>query len=87
MPKEEIKKTEKQEELVEIYIHKPADVSRSTKAKVFGLNGKMYTVPYDKPVKVPKAIAKIYEMSEKAREKRDAMVDSLADKTPRLRGV
>lgn len=44
-----------------VYIQKPA--GDTSKAKVVGLNGVMYTVPYNKQVEVPAAVAEIIERS------------------------
>lgn len=69
--------TEKKRAYVKIFIRKPAD-ERGVKAKVVGINGKMYTVPYDKEVEVPEEVAEVLTRAEAAMEESEKLIESIA---------
>lgn len=60
-----------------IYIRKPAGVIND-KGKIVGLNGKMYSVPYDKEVEVPEGVYEILKRSEQAAEVAEKVNEQLA---------
>lgn len=60
-----------------IYIRKPAGVIND-KGKIVGLNGKMYSVPYDKEVEVPEGVYEILKRSEQAAETAEKVNEQLA---------
>ena len=60
-----------------IYIRKPAGVIND-KGKIVGLNGKMYSVPYDKEVEVPEGVYEILKRSEQAAEDAEKVNEQLA---------
>ena len=62
---------------VKIFLRRPLD-ERNVNAKVVGINGKMYTVPYEKEVEVPKAVAEVVNMSLGAQQKADELICALA---------
>ena len=66
-----------------IFIRKPAD-ERGVKAKIVGINGKMYAVPYDKEVEVPVEVYEVLERSRAAEEKACELVESLGGKITQL---
>lgn len=68
---------------VKVFLRRPAD-ERNIKAKVVGINGKMYAVPYDKEVEVPAAVAEVINMSLGAQKKADELVCALAGKITEL---
>lgn len=59
---------ERTPEMKKIYIRRPAGML-SDKGKIVGLNGKMYSVPYDKEVEVPEGVYEILKNSERAQER------------------
>lgn len=73
-------------EYKKVFIRRPAD-ERNVKAKIVGINGKMYAVPYDKEVGVPPEVAEVLEASAAAREQADEIIDALGDKVLALGGV
>lgn len=68
---------------VKVFIRRPMD-ERNVKAKVVGVNGKMYTVPYDTEVEVPACVAEVLEMSGVAQKNADMLVDALAGRVTEL---
>ena len=68
----ETKKTKK------VFIRKPEGTT--AKAHVVGLNGVMYTVPYNKEVEVPFGVAEIIERSLRYKEKAEAERERIANK-------
>lgn len=72
MPKSKKKSGKKK-----IYIRKPAGVIND-KGKIVGLNGKMYSVPYDKEVEVPEGVYEILKRSEQAAEVAEKVNEQLA---------
>ena len=74
------------EKTKKIFIRRPAD-ERGVKAKIVGLNGKMYSVPYDREVEVPEEVANILERSEAAQNRAaEAEIEAMsrAEKMSRL---
>ena len=65
---QEVTQEEETAKKKKIFIRRPAD-ERGVKAKIVGLNGKMYSVPYDREVEVPEEVANILERSEAAQNK------------------
>lgn len=61
------------EKKVKVYIRRPMD-ERNVKAKVVGINGRMYTVPYDKEVEVSPEVAEVLKRSEAAMMASDELV-------------
>ena len=66
---------EKKNDMVKVFIRRPMD-EKNVKAKVVGLNGKMYTVPYDKEIEVPAAVAEILEASKLASVRADELIET-----------
>lgn len=66
-----------------VYIRKPAE-ERNVKARVVGVNGKMYTVPYDKEVEVPPEVAEVLEMSNLAQKIADEEYEQVGSKITEL---
>lgn len=76
------KKTE-EKNTKKVFIRRPMD-ERNVKAKVVGVNGKMYTVPYDTEVEVPLCVAEVLEMSNVAQKDADMLVEALAGRVEEL---
>lgn len=66
-----------------VFIRRPAD-ERNAKAKIVGINGKMYAVPYDREVKVPPAVAEVLKASQEAEQQAYEMIDALSSKVTEL---
>lgn len=64
----EVQAAEERSQMKKIYIRRPAGML-SDKGKIVGLNGKMYSVPYDKEVEVPEGVYEILKNSERAQER------------------
>lgn len=65
-----VKKTQK------VFIRKPEGVT--AKAQVVGVNGVMYTVPYNKEVEVPVSVAEIIERSQRYKEVAESEQERIA---------
>lgn len=76
---------EAKEEYVKVFIRRPPD-ERNVKAKIVGVNGKMYGVPYDKEVDVPAAVAEILKASEAAEQEAYEIINALEGKVLMLGG-
>ena len=74
---------EKKNEMEKVFIRRPMD-EKNVKAKIVGLNGKMYAVPYDKEVEVPVAVAEIIRASMRAADKADELIESINDSKKEL---
>lgn len=74
---------EKKNEMEKVFIRRPMD-EKNVKAKIVGLNGKMYAVPYDKEVEVPVAVAEILRASMRAADKADELIESINDSKKEL---
>lgn len=74
---------EKKNDMEKVFIRRPMD-EKNVKAKIVGLNGKMYAVPYDKEVEVPVAVAEIIRASMRAADKADELIESINDSKKEL---
>ena len=74
---------EKKNEMEKVFIRRPMD-EKNVKAKIVGLNGKMYAVPYDKEVEVPVAVAEILRASMRAADKADELIESINESKKEL---
>ena len=74
---------EKKNDMEKVFIRRPMD-EKNVKAKIVGLNGKMYAVPYDKEVEVPVAVAEILRASMRAADKADELIESINESKKEL---
>lgn len=65
-----------EKKLVKVFMRRPAD-DRNVKSRVVGVNGKMYTVPYDKEVEVPPEVAEVINASIEAQKRADEMMTAV----------
>lgn len=61
-----------------VFMRKPEGTT--AKAHVVGLNGVMYTIPYNKETEVPLGVARIVERSQRYAEKAEAERERIASK-------